>query len=91
MAMTQAGYDRRLREVAPDGVPAEPTRKKPRQITPLVAVPKPPTRLIDFLRKPTVTQKGTIHEQSTPGGLKDAGGDLKGDSRQQSCAARSHQ
>lgn len=45
--------------------------------SPLFAkVPKEPTRLTEFLRRPTVQFAGTIHETRTPGGLLDPGGDV---------------
>ncbi len=75
-------------EKAPKGEPAEPTgpekrpvpvtpvARGPRPVTPFVRVPPEPQRLINFLRQKIVTQRGTIHEQVTPGGLRDVGGNV---------------
>jgi Transglycosylase SLT domain len=53
---------------------------KPQQrgtTTPFEATPKEPQRLIDFLRSKTILAPSTIHEQVLPGGIRDAGGDIR--------------
>lgn len=50
--------------------------KVPDVASPHTSVPKAPIGLIDFLRRPTVQNPGTIHETTTPGGIKDVGGDI---------------
>ncbi|HEX3587808.1 MAG TPA: transglycosylase SLT domain-containing protein [Candidatus Angelobacter sp.] len=58
---------------------AEPLTPAPKlgNVTPYEPIPREPTRLINFLRQPTVLNQGTVHETTLPGGLQDAGGDLK--------------
>lgn len=61
---------------APEPAAAPPSRA-PRVVEPYVPVPKEPMRLINFLRTPTVLNKGTIHETTIPGGLQDTGNDIR--------------
>lgn len=69
-------------EITPSATP-EPaptkirTPRQKREPDPYTTVPKEPKRLIQFLREPAVINKGTIHEQTIPGGIRDVGGDVK--------------
>ncbi len=47
-----------------------------RMVLPYVPVPREPTRLIEYLRRPTVVSRGTPMERKIPGGIKDVGGDI---------------
>lgn len=80
-------FDRMLaKQVEPATIAPEPSREfvteptaKPlraAKVSPYERLPQEPTRLIDWLRRPTVQFKGTVNETTIPGGLKDEGGDI---------------
>jgi Transglycosylase SLT domain len=56
---------------------ASPAISARRTTTPFETLPNEPMRLNEYLRRPTVMNAGTIHEQTIPGGVRDPGGDLK--------------
>lgn len=77
-----SSHDLAPEEITPPAAPgpeltkARAPRQK-REPDPYTTVPKEPKRLIQFLREPTVINRGTIHEQAIPGGVRDVGGDVK--------------